>query len=220
MYIDYRAMGGIDGPYPRIKAWLGDALKPFPGYMHFIGNLLFVLALLVTFEGTPVVMRTPALAVTELPGMILGAGEVRSYRVAVEAHARDGAPLRATTNITVRGLPKAAKQERLDLRLAIGAVGAQVAQLPGVRPVELHPVPGVLHPLQPRPGQCSVHFFPALERILPAVNDDHRRTDLLQPGPDVRVNGGQLLRRRRHLSREQNLFGLVEPGERAAAAQV
>ena len=40
-YIDYRAMGGIDGPYPRVKAWLPEALKPFPGYMHFIGNLSF-----------------------------------------------------------------------------------------------------------------------------------------------------------------------------------
>jgi len=40
-YIDYRAMGGIDGPYPRVKAWLPEALKPFPGYMHFIGNLWF-----------------------------------------------------------------------------------------------------------------------------------------------------------------------------------
>ena len=43
-YIDYRAMGGIDGPYPRIKAWLPEALKPFPGYMHFIGTLLFDVA--------------------------------------------------------------------------------------------------------------------------------------------------------------------------------
>jgi hypothetical protein len=43
-YIDYRAMGGIDGPYPRVKAWLPEALKPFPGYMHFIGNLLFDVA--------------------------------------------------------------------------------------------------------------------------------------------------------------------------------
>lgn len=40
-YIDYRAMGGIDGPYPRVKAWLPQALKPFPGYLHFIGNLSF-----------------------------------------------------------------------------------------------------------------------------------------------------------------------------------
>jgi hypothetical protein len=37
-YIDYRAMGGIDGKYPRVKAWLPDALKHFPGYMHFVGN--------------------------------------------------------------------------------------------------------------------------------------------------------------------------------------
>ena len=41
LYIDYRAMGGIDGPYPQVKAWLPVALKDFPGYMHFIGNLLF-----------------------------------------------------------------------------------------------------------------------------------------------------------------------------------
>ncbi len=37
-YIDYRAMGGIDGKYPVIKKWLPDALKHFPAYMHFIGN--------------------------------------------------------------------------------------------------------------------------------------------------------------------------------------
>ena len=40
-YIDYRAMGGIDGKYPAVRAWLPDALKHFPGYMHFIGNLSF-----------------------------------------------------------------------------------------------------------------------------------------------------------------------------------
>jgi hypothetical protein len=40
-YIDYCEMGGIDGPYPKVKAWLPEALKHFPGYMHFIGNLLF-----------------------------------------------------------------------------------------------------------------------------------------------------------------------------------
>jgi hypothetical protein len=37
-YIDYRAMGGIDGKYPAIKAWLPEALKHFPAYMHFVGN--------------------------------------------------------------------------------------------------------------------------------------------------------------------------------------
>ena len=38
-YIDYRAMGGIDGKYPAIKAWLPQALQHFPAYMHFIGNI-------------------------------------------------------------------------------------------------------------------------------------------------------------------------------------
>src|SRR5581483_11745507 len=38
-YIDYRAMGGIDGRYPQIRAWLPEALSHFPAYMHFIGNL-------------------------------------------------------------------------------------------------------------------------------------------------------------------------------------
>lgn len=37
-YIDYRAMGGIDGKYPAIRAWLPEALKHFPAYMHFVGN--------------------------------------------------------------------------------------------------------------------------------------------------------------------------------------
>lgn len=37
-YIDYRAMDGIDGRYPEIKAWLAQALQPFPAYMHFTGN--------------------------------------------------------------------------------------------------------------------------------------------------------------------------------------
>ena len=40
-HIDYTAMGGIAGPYPKIRAWLPEALKPFPAYMHFIGNLSF-----------------------------------------------------------------------------------------------------------------------------------------------------------------------------------
>ena len=40
-YIDYRAMGGIDGAYPKIKAWLPEALKHFPAFVHFIGNLSF-----------------------------------------------------------------------------------------------------------------------------------------------------------------------------------
>ena len=37
-YIDYRAMGGIDGSYPQVKAWLGEVLPLFPAYSHLIGN--------------------------------------------------------------------------------------------------------------------------------------------------------------------------------------
>ncbi len=40
-YIDYRAMGGIDGPYLTVKAWLPQALQSFPGYMHMVGNAEF-----------------------------------------------------------------------------------------------------------------------------------------------------------------------------------
>jgi SnoaL-like domain len=38
-YIDYRAMGGVDGKYPEIKAWLKPALDKFPGYSHLVGNI-------------------------------------------------------------------------------------------------------------------------------------------------------------------------------------
>ncbi len=37
-YIDYRAMGGIDGRYPAVKAWLREALGGFPAYQHMIAN--------------------------------------------------------------------------------------------------------------------------------------------------------------------------------------
>jgi hypothetical protein len=37
-YIDYRAMGGIDGVYPQVKAWLSDVLPNFPAYYHLVGN--------------------------------------------------------------------------------------------------------------------------------------------------------------------------------------
>lgn len=37
-YIDYRAMGGIDGPYPQVKSWLAEVLPNFPAYYHLIGN--------------------------------------------------------------------------------------------------------------------------------------------------------------------------------------
>lgn len=38
-YIDYRAMGGIDGKYPAVKAWLKPALDKFPAYSHLVGNI-------------------------------------------------------------------------------------------------------------------------------------------------------------------------------------
>ena len=43
-YIDYRAMGGIDGSYPVVKAWLGPALKWFPHYYHLVANIEIMLS--------------------------------------------------------------------------------------------------------------------------------------------------------------------------------
>ena len=37
-YIDYRAMGGIDGRYPEVKQWLGPALAHFPNYQHLVAS--------------------------------------------------------------------------------------------------------------------------------------------------------------------------------------
>ncbi|HET9877527.1 MAG TPA: nuclear transport factor 2 family protein [Mycobacterium sp.] len=36
-YIDYRAMGGIDGRYPQVKAWLKEVLPNFANYAHMLG---------------------------------------------------------------------------------------------------------------------------------------------------------------------------------------
>ncbi|MFD6198407.1 nuclear transport factor 2 family protein [Mycobacterium sp. D16R24] len=38
-YIDYRAMGGVDGDYPDVKAWLAQVLPAFPMYAHMLGNI-------------------------------------------------------------------------------------------------------------------------------------------------------------------------------------
>ena len=38
-YIDYRAMGGIEGRYPEVKAWLKEALAQFPSYQHMVANM-------------------------------------------------------------------------------------------------------------------------------------------------------------------------------------
>jgi hypothetical protein len=43
-YIDYRALGGIDGRFPQIKAWLKPALGKFPRYYHLIANTDIVLS--------------------------------------------------------------------------------------------------------------------------------------------------------------------------------
>jgi SnoaL-like domain len=38
-YIDYRAMGGIDGRFPEVKAWLAETLpKFFKAHAHMLGN--------------------------------------------------------------------------------------------------------------------------------------------------------------------------------------
>lgn len=37
-YIDYREMGGIDGRFPDVKAWLAQTLPNFPAYSHMLGN--------------------------------------------------------------------------------------------------------------------------------------------------------------------------------------
>ena len=37
-YIDYRAMGGIDGRFPEVKAWLKDVLPTFPAYYHMVAR--------------------------------------------------------------------------------------------------------------------------------------------------------------------------------------
>ena len=37
-YIDYRAMGGIDGHFPEVKDWLSQVLPNFPAYAHMLGN--------------------------------------------------------------------------------------------------------------------------------------------------------------------------------------
>jgi hypothetical protein len=37
-YVDFRAMGGMDGGYPDIKVWLAQVLPNFPAYAHLLGN--------------------------------------------------------------------------------------------------------------------------------------------------------------------------------------
>jgi hypothetical protein len=37
-YVDYRALGGIDGRFPEVKKWLSEVLPTFPVYAHMLGN--------------------------------------------------------------------------------------------------------------------------------------------------------------------------------------
>ena len=37
-YIDYTALGGIEGRYPEVKAWLAQVLPNFPMYSHMLGG--------------------------------------------------------------------------------------------------------------------------------------------------------------------------------------
>lgn len=37
-YIDYTALGGIEGHYPEVKKWLAEVLPGFPVYAHMLGN--------------------------------------------------------------------------------------------------------------------------------------------------------------------------------------
>jgi hypothetical protein len=61
-YIDYRAMGGIQGTYPQVKAWLADVLPNFPAYCHLNGNVDIRLA------GDTATGRTLCLNPMKLPG--------------------------------------------------------------------------------------------------------------------------------------------------------
>ena len=60
-YIDYRAMGGIAGHYPEVKAWLGPALRSFPNYYHLIANTEVVL------DGDSATARTVCFNPMEVP---------------------------------------------------------------------------------------------------------------------------------------------------------
>lgn len=65
-YIDYRAMGGIDGAYPQVKAWLAQVLPNFPAFCHLNGNFDIRLA------GDNATGRTMCLNPMKLPdGQIL-----------------------------------------------------------------------------------------------------------------------------------------------------
>jgi hypothetical protein len=40
--LDFRKAGGIEGSYPEVKAWLGEAMKRFSILQHFVSNVMVV----------------------------------------------------------------------------------------------------------------------------------------------------------------------------------
>ncbi len=60
-YIDYRAMGGIFGHFPEIKAWLKSVLVNFPNYFHMVTNTE------LTFEGDTARAKTICFNPMEVP---------------------------------------------------------------------------------------------------------------------------------------------------------
>jgi hypothetical protein len=60
-YVDYRATGGIDGPYATIRAWLPAATGAFPHMCHLVGNIA------VTVDQDKARARTLCLNPVEVP---------------------------------------------------------------------------------------------------------------------------------------------------------
>jgi hypothetical protein len=60
-YVDYRATGGIEGPYAKIREWLPPATGAFPHMCHLVGNIA------VTIEGDQARARTLCLNPVEVP---------------------------------------------------------------------------------------------------------------------------------------------------------
>jgi hypothetical protein len=61
-YIDYTALGGIEGRYPEVKAWLAEVLPNFPMYSHMLGNFS------VRIDGDTASSRTICFNPMVLPG--------------------------------------------------------------------------------------------------------------------------------------------------------
>jgi SnoaL-like protein len=61
-YIDYTALGGIEGHYPEVKAWLAEVLPNFPMYFHMLGNFA------VRIDGDTASSRTICFNPMMLPG--------------------------------------------------------------------------------------------------------------------------------------------------------